>query len=187
MGTALGGLPCGTKLIIQMHGGNGATVEVEKLDIGLGGSPIQGHERRVDIWYQVAAQIGFKGTGLINIRRADGKPIKGPHDTESLSKSEAQGAGFFGTGIGPNVATEASETVKNGVEGALSWTGDLAKLLTFITSSSGWVRIGKVALGAVLLVVAIDELSKIGPGPSTNIKSGAVDTAKKGAEIAALF
>lgn len=182
MGTALGHLPCGTKVLIQTVGGKGATVEAEVLDIGLGGSPVQGHARRVDLWYQTAQAIGFNGTGLIRIRRVDGKPIIGPNDKETATGAE--GVGFLGTGVGRNVGTEGSEKFKSAVENVGSWTGDLAKVLGFIGSSSGWTRILKVVGGSVLLVIAIDELSKIGPGPNTNVKGTATGVAKKAAEAA---
>lgn len=183
MGTALGHLPCGTKVLIQSAENNkGATVEAEVLDIGLGGGPVKGHARRVDLWYQTAQAIGFSGTGLIRIRRVDGKPIIGPNDKETATGAE--GVGFLGTGVGPNVATEGSEKLKSAVEGIGSWTADLAKVLGFIGSASGWTRILKVVGGSVLLVIAIDELSKIGPTQATNVKGTATGVAKKAAEAA---
>jgi hypothetical protein len=184
MGTALGHLPCGTKVILGTVGGKGATVEAEVLDIGLGGAPVQGHARRVDLWWETARAMGFSGTGLIRIRRADGKPITGPNDKETAT--DAESTGFLGTGVGPNVVSDASEKAEKVVGGIGSWTGDLGKILTFIGSSSGWTRILKVVGGSVLLVIAIDELSKIGPGPNTNIKGTATGAAKKAAEVAIL-
>ncbi len=85
---------------------------------------------------------------------------------------EIKGVGTFGIGVGPTIAPEASETLR----GALSWTKELAKLLSFITSSEGWARIGKVVLGSAFLVIAIDQLTKIGPGPNVDL----VGAAKKG-------
>jgi hypothetical protein len=188
MGSALGHLPCGTKLIIQAVGGSGATVEAEKLDIGAGGAPVQGHARRVDLWWETARAMGFKGTGLIRIRRADGKPIIGPNDKETATGAE--GTGFFGIGVGPNVAPNASDQAEQAIKSIGSWTTDLGKILGFIGSSSGWARILKVVGGSVLLVVAIDELSKIGPGPATNVKGTvggtAAKAAKKATEVALL-
>jgi hypothetical protein len=187
MGSALGNLPCGTKLIMQTVGGKGATVEASKADIGLGGAPVQGHARRVDLWIPTARAMGFKGTGLIRIRRADGKRIPGLGDKEK--SVGAEGTGFFGIGVGPNVAPESSETLKKAVDGLGGWASELGKILGFIDSSAGWVRIGKVVFGVGLLLLAVDELSKITPGPSTNVAAApgkAVSGAKKAAELAAL-
>jgi hypothetical protein len=177
MGNALGNLPCGTQLIMQTVGGSGATITATKLDIGAGGAPVQGHARRVDLWYQTAQAMGFKGTGLIRIKRVDGRPIIGPHDKET--GSEAEGVGTFGIGVGPTVAPEASEKFKETVENIPNWAGGLTKFLDFITSSSGWARILKVMGGAGLLVIAVDQLTKISPEtPSTSLKSGAIKIAK---------
>jgi len=182
MGTALGHLPCGTKVLIQKDGGSGATVEAEVLDIGLGGAPIQGHARRVDLWWQTAQAIGFSGTGLVRIKRVDGKPIIGPNDKET--RAGANSTGILGTGVGPDVAANAGEKAEQAVKGIGGWTKELGEILGFIGSASGWTRILKVVGGSVLLVIAIDELSKIGPGPSTNVKGTATKVATKAAEAA---
>lgn len=78
----------------------------------------------------------------------------------------------------------AAEATVNAAKSALSWTAELAKVLHFLGSSSGWLRVGKVALGGVLLLIALDELSKIGPGPSVNA-TGAAKKLAKGAALAA--
>jgi hypothetical protein len=59
----------------------------------------------------------------------------------------------------------ALEGAVGAAKSALGWTGELAKLLEFVTSSSGWIRIAKVTGGTVLLLLAVSQLSKIGPGP----------------------
>jgi hypothetical protein len=51
----------------------------------------------------------------------------------------------------------------------------IGKVFEFIGSTAGWVRIGKVTFGAILLLIALAELGKIGSGSSSNIK----DTAQK--------
>lgn len=66
MGHALGGLPYKTKLKIT-NLANKKSVVAEKLDIGLGGGPIQGHTRAIDLWYETAAAIGFNGYGLVSV------------------------------------------------------------------------------------------------------------------------
>lgn len=187
MGSALGNLPFGTKLKItyrQSTETSAHTVVGEKLDIGAGGTPVQGHARRIDLWYELAAQLHFSGTGLVAIERLDGKPIIGPSDT-NVSKyglgATTVGAGILGTGIGPNTETEgseASEKFKEAAEGAVSWAKELGKILSFIGSSEGWVRIGKVVLGAGLLVIALSELTKISP-EVPSVGGGVAGAAKK--------
>lgn len=78
MGTALGDLPYRTKLRIT-NPKNGKSVIAEKLDIGAGGGPVQGHARRIDLWYETANAIGFgTGTGLVQIEKTDGQLIVPP-------------------------------------------------------------------------------------------------------------
>jgi hypothetical protein len=145
MGHALGNLPYGTKLAIETFDGKkgGKQIVAEKLDIGLGGAPVQGHARRVDLWWETAKALGFNGTGLVRIRRIDGRPISGPNDKEKGDKVEADTFGL------PN---------------PLEWTKELGEVLHFILSGSGWLRILKIVGGMVLLVIAVNELMKIGPG-----------------------
>lgn len=71
----------------------------------------------------------------------------------------------------------AAEGAVDAAKGALAWTAELGKVLHFLGSSSGWLRIGKVVLGLFLIVIAIDELTKIGPGPHTDVKGAAIKTA----------
>lgn len=153
MGTALGNLPCGTQLKIEAIGSShNAPVIASKVDIGLGGAPVQGHARRIDLYYQTAQAIGFSGTGLVRISRVDGRPIIGPGDAKTGSQES--------TAVPSNI-------IPNPLEGLADWGKELANFLHFITSSSGWVRIGKVVLGAGLLVIALSELTKISPEAST--------------------
>jgi TP901 family phage tail tape measure protein len=74
MGHALGGLPFHTKLKI---GYNGKSVIAEKLDIGLGGDDVNGHNRAIDLWYETANAIGMPGTGVVKVSPADGASAKG--------------------------------------------------------------------------------------------------------------
>ena len=124
MGHTLGDLPYGTKLKVTFRGSGEEipkTVVCEKLDIGLGGSPVKGHARRIDLWYEVANQLGFTkyGTGLVMIERVDGKPIAGPNDTNTKGYglgNTTEGTGTFGIGVGPTIAPEASEEVPKAIE-----------------------------------------------------------------------
>jgi hypothetical protein len=172
MGTALGNLPYRTQLKISY---GGRSVVAEKLDIGAGGAGCGGHPRSIDLWYQTAQALGFSGLGVVNYERVGGithsagspsfletiNPLNAGtigKNAEEIGK-KAAGVGGFLTNISPfeKAAKEAKE--------ALGWAGELGKLLEFLTSSSGWVRIAKVTGGAVLLLIAINQLSKIGPGP----------------------
>lgn len=69
MGTALGGLPYRHPLTIA-HGGR--AVSAQKLDIGLGGAPVQGHETAIDLWYETANKLGLPDVwkGLVQITGA---------------------------------------------------------------------------------------------------------------------
>lgn len=69
MGKALGGLPFHTKLKV---GYNGKSVIAEKLDIGLGGGDVNGHNRAIDLWYETANAIGMPGTGVVKVSPAGG-------------------------------------------------------------------------------------------------------------------
>jgi hypothetical protein len=57
---ALGRLPYGTALQISV---SGRTVLAYKEDIGLGGAPIDGHARAIDLWWQLARSLGIPYEG----------------------------------------------------------------------------------------------------------------------------
>jgi hypothetical protein len=68
--TALGGLPYGTPLEISA---GGRSVIAYKEDIGLGGGPIDGHPREIDLWWQLASSLGIpyergRWAGIVHIR-----------------------------------------------------------------------------------------------------------------------
>jgi len=106
------------------------------------------------------------------------KAVKEQTGTPGATGSEAEGL------LEPFGGPHSEGALEAGVSTLTAWQGDLDKFLKFITSSSGWLRVGKVIVGAVLLVIAIDELSKLGGGPSP-IGTG-TKAAKKAAEVAAL-
>ena len=67
--TALGGLPYGTPLQITV---GRRSVIAYKQDIGLGGGPIDGHPRSIDLWWQLASSLGIpyergRWSGLVRI------------------------------------------------------------------------------------------------------------------------
>jgi hypothetical protein len=68
-GTALGGIPDGTKLEIDY---NGRKVIATKEDIGAGGADVNGHKRAIDLWWQTANLLNFQdGTGVVTIHAVD--------------------------------------------------------------------------------------------------------------------
>jgi len=87
---ALGGLPYGTPLQISA---GGRSVVAYKEDIGLGGGPIAGYPRAIDLWWQLARSLGLpyedgRWSGTVTVAPlagdcatvADGAPVAGgPH------------------------------------------------------------------------------------------------------------
>lgn len=142
MGTALGHLPYGTELYIKY---NGTTVKAVKHDIGLGGAPVQGHARRIDLWYQTAGALKFNGgTGLVAIARVDGKPIIGPHDRiAELDPSK----------FGQLAPTQA------GVRAGLSTGSFLSRLIEGLAKIFS-IRGLEVLLGIALAIVALVMLAR---------------------------
>lgn len=71
MGKALGDLPFGAQLKISR---GGKSVIGEKLDIGLGGGPVDGHPRDIDLWYQTAEALGLPRDwlGLVSVSQLKG-------------------------------------------------------------------------------------------------------------------
>ena len=71
---ALGGLPYGTPL--QITAGSHSVVAYKE-DIGLGGGPIDGHPRAIDLWWQLARRLGIpyedgRWSGTVNVAAAAG-------------------------------------------------------------------------------------------------------------------
>jgi TP901 family phage tail tape measure protein len=69
MGEALGGLPFRTKLKI---GYAGRSIMAEKLDIGAGGSPVKGHNRAIDLWYEAKEALGMPGLAVVKVSPVEG-------------------------------------------------------------------------------------------------------------------
>jgi hypothetical protein len=69
--TAMGRLPYGTPLRISW---GGRSAVAYKRDIGLGGGPIDGHARVIDLWWELAGALGVpyvhgRWSGLVRIER----------------------------------------------------------------------------------------------------------------------
>jgi hypothetical protein len=114
IGNALGGLPYGTPLLIEK---DGKSLVVYKRDVGLGGGPVSGLHRSVDLWYEDAQKIGLNGLGVLRITRLDPRTVppaksakaqaasrgssnvtRAPADTAPQSQAAA---GVFGSDTGP--------------------------------------------------------------------------------------
>jgi hypothetical protein len=70
--TAMGGLPYGTPLRITW---GAHSLIAEKEDIGLGGGPVAGHPRVIDLWWKLAGQLGIpyengEWSGAVRVERA---------------------------------------------------------------------------------------------------------------------
>jgi hypothetical protein len=77
---ALGGLPYGTPLRITW--GQHSAIAYKR-DIGLGGGPIDGHPRVIDLWWQLAKALGIpyengEWSGLVRLERP---PLTGAGNT----------------------------------------------------------------------------------------------------------
>lgn len=140
MGTALGGLPHGTKLVITYKG---QSVVGTKLDIGAGGNQVNGLPRAIDLWWETAQAIGFDGTDVVTVYRADGKPMNIPGATSETGKGPGGIAGALDTG-----ATTAGS--------AISSTADfLGKAGALLFTQAGWVRLLKLFVGAALGIITL--------------------------------
>lgn len=167
MGTALGNLPYKSKVRVTY---NGKSIVAEKLDIGLGGGPCGGHARRIDLWWETAKALGFNGLGVVTVTTED----EAAGDKGGSNRENVEGL------LEPFGGAKSPGALEGAVSAATGWTKDLSKILSFLDSSDGIIRVLKVVGGAILMLIAIDELSKISPGPSVN----ATGTAKKAAEAA---
>jgi hypothetical protein len=142
MGSALGGLPPHTELIITYQG---QSVIGTKLDIGLGGGPVDGHPRCIDLWWETADALGFSGLGVVFIERRDGKPIKGKAGkaTQTGNSALSQIAG-------------APANAVSAAAGAVSSVGDfLGRLGALFFTQAGWVRLLKLFIGVTLGVITL--------------------------------
>jgi hypothetical protein len=77
--SALGGLPYGTPLEITA---GGHSVLAYKQDIGLGGGPIDGRPRAIDLWWQLARSLGLpyedgRWSGTVRIQSPSGACVAG--------------------------------------------------------------------------------------------------------------
>lgn len=69
--SALGNLPRHARLQIENLESPGRCVVAEKLDVGLGGPAVDGHQRSIDLWWQTGRTLGFDGLGLGKVTYVD--------------------------------------------------------------------------------------------------------------------
>lgn len=180
IGHALGTLPCGTKLRIR-NPANGREVTAEKIDIGAGGNPVEGLVRRIDLHYRTAQALGFSGTGKVEVEKinAAGQP-EGGFKNISFSPLELlpPPLGPLAPGL-PNPGKELLEgNIPNPLDPIEKFgdafkkiyenLGAFFKFFQLISTPAGWLRIGKILLGAILLIIALAELAKIGSGSTSS-------------------
>jgi hypothetical protein len=93
--TAMGGLAYGTPLRISPVSDPGRSLIAYKQDIGLGGGPIDGYPRVIDLWWQLAGRLGIpyeqgRWSGPVRIQRA---PESGAANLLDASAATAQVSG----------------------------------------------------------------------------------------------
>ncbi len=85
--SAMGNLPEHTKLAITFKG---KTVIAEKLDVGAGGSSVNGKPRVIDLWWETAKLLNFTtGTDVVNIRAVDASTPATPVDAQPTDTTTA--------------------------------------------------------------------------------------------------
>ncbi len=111
--TAMGGLAYGTPLRITW---SRHSVIADKQDIGLGGGPIDGHPRAIDMWWQLAGRLGIPyehglWSGTVKVERTPGTGaanlLGGAADQEDAAENgEAGGNGDASAGPAQCVSAE---------------------------------------------------------------------------------
>jgi hypothetical protein len=104
--TALGGLPYGTPL--EISAGRRSLIAYKE-DIGLGGGPIDGHPREIDLWWQLASGLGIpyehgRWAGIVQIR--------------PLASDCASGSGQAGAGATPLAPGQRARLMPDGTAAA---------------------------------------------------------------------
>ncbi len=66
IGNAMGNLPRNQKLWIKHRG---RVVIAYKRDVGLGGGPVGGLHRSIDLWHEVASKLGVSGVAVVTVSK----------------------------------------------------------------------------------------------------------------------
>lgn len=109
---ALGGLAYGTPLLIDWQGHE---IIAYKRDIGLGGGPIEGHRRVIDLWWKLAQKLGIpyedgEWSGLIKIAQ-EGSGCAGSTADPVVPGAHAK--------IGPDDIAETPADAPSAVQGII--------------------------------------------------------------------
>jgi hypothetical protein len=154
MGTLLGGLPYGFELEIT-NSSTGQSAFCKKGDIGLGGAPVDGHARRIDLWYEAAAAIGFTGVELVYITPVTNLPAKSEailassRATEGNTPDTLQQAAATTGDTASTVAGAAADVVTAPV----ALAGDVGNLF------SNWKLVLLGLAGATIGIIALVEIA----------------------------
>ncbi len=135
--TALGGLPYGTPLEITAAG---RSVIAYKEDIGLGGGPIDGHPRAIDLWWQLARSLGIpyesgRWSGTVRIASV------------SSSCAEVPGGSEAESGVGVGAAGGSAATPALGGRAALLADGLAAAPISAPAAVKGIIAAGNQIVG----------------------------------------
>lgn len=173
MGKALGGLPFHTKLKISR---GGKSVIAEKLDIGLGGDDVNGHNRAIDLWYETAAKLGLNGVGVVKVSSLDGSAAGGSTKLTDAEKKQREGK-----------ARKASyeAKLKKLQAGARSARTDRSRRSALWRLIEMWGRVGifdKDERGHILEAVQ-EASSKLTPGGTANVLAGLASWAENHGEV----
>jgi hypothetical protein len=114
---AMGGLPYGTPLRITW--GRHSTI-AEKRDIGLGGGPIDGRPRVIDLWWELAVRLGIpyergRWSGVVRVER----PPAGGAAAALGGLAPVTAASTGGTSAGCQAATGPAAPVATGQRAVL--------------------------------------------------------------------
>jgi hypothetical protein len=117
--TSLGGLPYGTALQISV---GGRSVVAYKEDIGLGGGPVDGHLRAIDLWWQLAHSLGIpyedgRWSGTVQIAPLSGDCV----DAADASLTPGSRARLL-----PNGAAAAPASAPAAVRGMIAAGNEIA-------------------------------------------------------------
>ena len=136
--TALGGLPYGTALQIS----SGTRSEIAyKEDIGLGGGPIDGHPRVIDLWWRLAESLGIpyehgRWSGTIRIEPVSSDCV--------AARTAGEGAGAAASAVGTPLFT-------SGPRATLLPDGEAAAPATAPPAVKGIIAAGNQIAGAPYL------------------------------------
>lgn len=88
IGMALGlGGPLAPLTPLEIHAPNGKFVVAEKRDIGMGGPPIDGHPRAIDLWTSTREKLGLSSNWSGLVRIAPGPSGQLSAETSALSEN----------------------------------------------------------------------------------------------------